>query len=191
MLRFQATAGGQEPPALPATRDGLTAGRSRLYYERMQLGFPEMIFIFVLALIIFGPKKLPEIGRQIGKALAEFKRASNEFKYQLETEMRQLETENKPAGEGAAATPENSIAGGIGRAVAEFQRFTGEAKSRLENGLRNLEAETNASTTAPAKVESGPVAGTVPTAAVESGSIAAPTASPAEPTPPEAKGADA
>lgn len=57
----------------------------------MNLGFPEMLFIFLMALIIFGPKKLPEIGRQIGKALAEFKRASNEFKSQLETEMRQLE----------------------------------------------------------------------------------------------------
>ncbi len=59
----------------------------------MNLGMPEMIFIFLLALIIFGPKKLPEIGRQIGKALGEFKRASNEFKWQLEAEMRQLELE--------------------------------------------------------------------------------------------------
>jgi sec-independent protein translocase protein TatB len=59
----------------------------------MNLGFTEMAFIFVLALIIFGPKKLPEIGRQVGKALAEFKRASNEFKWQLEAEMRQIEAE--------------------------------------------------------------------------------------------------
>jgi len=59
----------------------------------MNLGFSEMAFIFILALIIFGPKKLPEIGRQIGKALAEFKRASNEFKWQLEAEMRQIEAE--------------------------------------------------------------------------------------------------
>jgi TatA/E family protein of Tat protein translocase len=57
----------------------------------MQLGFPEMIFLFVLALIIFGPKKLPEIGRQIGRALHEFKRASNEFKTQIESEISQLE----------------------------------------------------------------------------------------------------
>ena len=62
--------------------------------SRMNLGMPEMIFIFLLALIIFGPKKLPEIGRQIGKALGEFKRASNEFKWQLEAEMRQLELES-------------------------------------------------------------------------------------------------
>jgi sec-independent protein translocase protein TatB len=57
----------------------------------MNLGMPEMIFIFLLALIIFGPKKLPEIGRQIGRALTEFKRASNEFKIQIEDEIRQLE----------------------------------------------------------------------------------------------------
>ncbi len=59
----------------------------------MNLGFSEMAFIFLLALIIFGPKKLPEIGRQIGKFMAEFKRASNEFKWQLEAEMRQIEAE--------------------------------------------------------------------------------------------------
>lgn len=59
----------------------------------MNLGFSEMMFIFLLALIIFGPKRLPEIGRQIGKALAEFKRYSNDFKYQLESEVRQWEIE--------------------------------------------------------------------------------------------------
>ena len=57
----------------------------------MNLGMPEMIFIFLLALIIFGPRKLPEIGRQLGKAMADFKRASNEFKSQLEDEIRQIE----------------------------------------------------------------------------------------------------
>ena len=63
--------------------------------DSMNLGFSEMIFIFFLALIIFGPKKLPEIGRQIGKALNEFKRASNEFKAQIESEISQLEFEEK------------------------------------------------------------------------------------------------
>lgn len=59
----------------------------------MSLSFSEMLFIFILAMIVFGPKRLPEIGRQIGKALNEFKRASNDFKAQLETEMRQIELE--------------------------------------------------------------------------------------------------
>ena len=44
------------------------------------LGVPETIFIFVLALLIFGPKKLPELGKTIGKAMTEFRRASSELK---------------------------------------------------------------------------------------------------------------
>jgi sec-independent protein translocase protein TatB len=60
----------------------------------MNMGsFSEMFFLFLLVLIIFGPKKLPEIARQVGKALAEFRRASNEFKSQLDAEMRQIEIE--------------------------------------------------------------------------------------------------
>ena len=57
----------------------------------MDLGISELLFIFVLALLLFGPKKLPEIGRQIGKFLNEFKRASNDFRSQIEDEIRQLE----------------------------------------------------------------------------------------------------
>lgn len=57
----------------------------------MNLGFSEMIFLFVLALLVFGPKKLPEIARQIGKAMNEFKRASNEFRSQIESEIANLE----------------------------------------------------------------------------------------------------
>jgi sec-independent protein translocase protein TatB len=82
----------------------------------MNLGFPEMIFIFVLALIIFGPKKMPEIGRQIGRALAEFRRASNEFKAQIETEIRQMEVETNVPQYIAepVAPPELTVAAGAG-----------------------------------------------------------------------------
>ncbi|MHB1794320.1 MAG: Sec-independent protein translocase subunit TatA/TatB [Acidobacteriaceae bacterium] len=55
------------------------------------MSLPDTVFIFVLALIIFGPKKLPEIGRQLGKLVGEFRRASNEFKFQIEEELRQAE----------------------------------------------------------------------------------------------------
>src|SRR5271157_1884880 len=65
------------------------------YHEFMNLGMPEMIFIFLLALVLFGPKKLPELGRQLGKALAEFKKASNEFRNQLEVEMMNIELEER------------------------------------------------------------------------------------------------
>lgn len=61
------------------------------------MSLPDTLFIFVLALIIFGPKKLPEIGRQIGKLVGEFRRASNEFKFQIEEELRQADFAEKPA----------------------------------------------------------------------------------------------
>ena len=51
------------------------------------LGMPELILILALALLLFGPKKLPEIGKQVGKALGEFKRTSNELKRTIEDEM--------------------------------------------------------------------------------------------------------
>ena len=60
------------------------------------MSFSETIFLFFLALIIFGPKKLPEIARQVAKYMNEFKRASNEFKAQIEQEISQLEVEKKP-----------------------------------------------------------------------------------------------
>src|ERR1700685_2152967 len=58
------------------------------------LGVPEMMVIFLLALVLFGPKKLPELGRTIGKALTEFRRASTELKSSFEREMQTLEREN-------------------------------------------------------------------------------------------------
>jgi sec-independent protein translocase protein TatB len=68
----------------------------------MNLGMPEMMFIFLLALILFGPKKLPEIGREIGKFMAEFKRASNDFKYQLQTEIEKAGTDIAPNSQSGA-----------------------------------------------------------------------------------------
>jgi sec-independent protein translocase protein TatA len=58
------------------------------------LGVPEMAVIFLLALVLFGPKKLPELGRTIGKAMTEFRRASNDLKATFEREMHTLEREN-------------------------------------------------------------------------------------------------
>jgi sec-independent protein translocase protein TatA len=61
------------------------------------IGMPELIIIFVIALIIFGPRKLPELGRSLGKSLAEFKRASNELKSTLEEEIRIEEQQQRSA----------------------------------------------------------------------------------------------
>ncbi|MGC2619532.1 MAG: twin-arginine translocase TatA/TatE family subunit [Acidobacteriaceae bacterium] len=57
--------------------------------------FGDSILIFILALVLFGPKRLPEIGRTVGKLLAEFRRASNEFKFQIQDEIRQMEDEER------------------------------------------------------------------------------------------------
>lgn len=59
------------------------------------LGIQELVFIFVLALLIFGPKKLPELGRSFGKGMAEFKRASNELRSTFQREMDAIDTETK------------------------------------------------------------------------------------------------
>jgi sec-independent protein translocase protein TatA len=57
------------------------------------LGVPEMIAIFIIALVLFGPKELPKLGRTLGKALTEFRRASTELKSSFEREMQTLERE--------------------------------------------------------------------------------------------------
>jgi TatA/E family protein of Tat protein translocase len=57
------------------------------------IGMQEMVIIFLVALILFGPKKLPELGRTIGKALTEFRRASSDLKASFEREMHNLERE--------------------------------------------------------------------------------------------------
>jgi sec-independent protein translocase protein TatA len=73
------------------------------------IGMPELIVIFVIALIIFGPRKLPELGKSLGRSINEFKRASNELKSTLEEEIRideQRQTESsKPVASTPAATP--------------------------------------------------------------------------------------
>lgn len=61
------------------------------------IGMPEMIIIMVIALIIFGPRKLPELGRSLGRSLAEFKRASNELRHTLEEEVRVEEQRERVA----------------------------------------------------------------------------------------------
>jgi sec-independent protein translocase protein TatA len=67
------------------------------------LGGQEIIFIALLALLLFGPKKLPELGRLIGKALTEYRRATSELKSTFDREMRNLERETEGLKETAKA----------------------------------------------------------------------------------------
>lgn len=59
------------------------------------VGVQEMIVIFLVALVLFGPKKLPELGKTLGKAISEFRRAQSELKTTFEHHMRELERENE------------------------------------------------------------------------------------------------
>jgi len=68
------------------------------------VGVPEMFLIFLLALLLFGPKKLPELGRMLGKGLSEFRRAKNELKSTFETHMRELERETQPDSTSSTST---------------------------------------------------------------------------------------
>jgi len=72
-------------------------------------------FIFLLALLLFGPKKLPELARQLGKLMGEFRRASNEFRMQMEEELRlseQAERQKQIAAMEAAAPVPPALPGG-------------------------------------------------------------------------------
>ena len=80
------------------------------------LGMPELIVIFVIALIVFGPRKLPELGRSLGKSIAEFKKATTEFQSTLDDEIRHEEQRApvevpKPAAQATPTTAEPHVEG--------------------------------------------------------------------------------
>ena len=71
------------------------------------IGMPELLIIFTVALIVFGPRKLPELGRSLGKSLQEFKRASNELKHTLDEEisLEERKAASSPTAAAVAALP--------------------------------------------------------------------------------------
>jgi Tat protein translocase TatB subunit len=84
----------------------------------MNLGFPEIAFLVLIALVLFGPRRLPQIAREMGKFMAEFKRASGEFQNQIHQEINKLELEETAKGVAAGVDmshESDSIAGTISR----------------------------------------------------------------------------
>jgi len=67
------------------------------------LSFPHLVVLFVIALVIFGPQKLPELARMLGKATAEFRKMTNDFRYALEDEVREIERQTRIREEETAA----------------------------------------------------------------------------------------
>src|SRR5271170_7997719 len=94
------------------------------------MSLPDTIFIFGLALVIFGPKKLPEIGRQLGKLVLEFRRASNEFKMQIEEELRAAEQADRQKQIAAAQTVTP-----VNEEVAELTAVAGDHPELAANAL--------------------------------------------------------
>lgn len=79
------------------------------------IGMPELILILVVALLVFGPKKLPEIGKSIGKGLAEFKKASEDLKKTIEQEIEQGKTEVSAVREQVAKVSDSVVSRETGR----------------------------------------------------------------------------
>jgi TatA/E family protein of Tat protein translocase len=69
------------------------------------IGMPELLIILTIALIIFGPRKLPELGRSLGRSLGEFRRASNELRNTLDEEIRMEEIKNERKAEPSRPAP--------------------------------------------------------------------------------------
>jgi sec-independent protein translocase protein TatA len=103
----------------------------------LTVGPQEMIVIFILALVLFGPKKLPELGRTIGKAITEFRRASNDLKATFEREMQTLERESQSMSQVAQGTASDIFA----RAINYFPETETQALPPAESAWNPSEPQ--------------------------------------------------
>jgi sec-independent protein translocase protein TatB len=107
-------------------------------------GVGDTLFIVVIALIVFGPKKLPEISRQVGKLLYEFRKASNDFKFQIEEELRaseQAERQKELSAQAAASQPATPVAITAGETVSAEPATEGVRTADPENETATLGTE--------------------------------------------------
>ncbi len=142
----------------------------------MNFGFSgEMIFLFLLALILFGPKKMPEIGRQVARFLNEFRRASYEFRSQIESEINSLDTSDtngRNAGSSASSRrqqilpPLQAPLGSLANRI-----FNPPPAEKLE-AAENAAVENAAAENAAAPAEPAPVPEPAPAPRVEAPKVA-------------------
>jgi TatA/E family protein of Tat protein translocase len=118
------------------------------------MSFADTVVLFVLALLLFGPKKLPGIARQIGKALNEFKRASNEFKAQIESEINQLEYQERQKERENREQEQKILPPSTPANAVESPRSTSQPESNQSQPLPPEESKTSAQNS----VELAPVA---------------------------------
>jgi TatA/E family protein of Tat protein translocase len=116
------------------------------------IGMPELIVIFVIALIIFGPRKLPELGKSLGKSIAEFKRASNELRNTLEEEIR-IDDQRQKTTATAPAPAESTTP------VASVPTTSSESTYAPDTSYYSPDAGDSSSVSGP---ETGPEASQVP-----------------------------
>ncbi len=138
----------------------------------MNFGFSgEMIFLFLLALILFGPKKMPEIGRQVARILNEFRRASYEFRSQIESEVNSLDVSGKGAGKTANSRqqilpPLQAPLGSLANRI--FNPPSAERLAAVEEANAEAAAvKTAASESVAAKAQDGAAAATEPIAVAQ------------------------
>jgi TatA/E family protein of Tat protein translocase len=135
------------------------------------LSFPHLVVLFVIALIIFGPQKLPELARMLGKATAEFRKMTNDFRYALEDEVREIERQTRireeetaaavraaqapvpapsPAPEGAVSRETPAV--DVSEPAAPQAESHGETQPESQNGA-GLPPNANSASSQPPKAE--------------------------------------
>jgi sec-independent protein translocase protein TatB len=110
------------------------------------IGIPDTMFLMLLALVVFGPRRLPEIGRQIGKLMYEFRKVSNDFKFQMEEELRASEEASRQE-KLAAAAPVQPVLAASGADAIQLEPA---------NGIGSADSGMNGAVTH-GEVSSGPV----------------------------------
>ncbi len=156
------------------------------------LGMADTLILMVLALVVFGPRRLPQIGRQIGKLMYEFRKASNDFKFQMEEELRnaeegdrrkkeeeerrralaaappqpQLKQTTSPASESNAAAPESEAPAPAAPEVPYADPYEGLYQGLQQDESPPLRDPNLAAETPPAEAASQPAAAPAEASAV-------------------------